>query len=82
MRAAHAWAEQEDKKLRADDPRFNLFVYMVHEDGSMMLYTSAFVVKYPDNEEFVCIFTEHHGFHVEALDDLRTLHVLKRVEIE
>ncbi len=90
MRAAHAWAEEEDKKLRADDNRFNYFVYMVHEDGSTMLYTSAFAVRYPKvsggvsgaENDFVCIFTEHHGFHVEAMDDLRVLHMLERVELE
>ena len=82
MRAAHAWAEQEDFRLRADDNRFNRFVYVVHEDGSMMFYQSAFVVRCPLDKNFVGIFTEHHGFFVEALDDLRVLHVLESVGLE
>ncbi len=82
MRAAHAWAAEEDKDLRSDDKRLNRFVYLVHEDGSSMFYSSAFAVKYPQNNDFICIFTEHHGFFVEALDDLQAFHMMERVELE
>ncbi len=40
-------------------------VNIVHDDGSKFNFKYAFLKKITiDNEEFICVFTEHHGVWV------------------
>ena len=71
-------AEAVDKDLRADDPRFRHTVYLVHEEGTSMLWRYAFAVKV---EEWYLIFTEHHGTHVYSEQDLSGICQFRDVEI-
>jgi len=72
-------AESYDKKLLANDPRFRREVSIIHEDGSINHYDSAFLMKIADNHisqlttkesYWIICFTEHHGLHIEHSDDL------------
>lgn len=67
MRAIHKLVEEYDKTLRADDPRFRKLVIVKEAHGmSTFVYQDAFVVR---KDDWYCVFTEHHGFHVYHSDD-------------
>jgi len=81
MRKAHAWALQWEDKWKqkylrtgkAGHPGFDGLVTLVCDDGTTYTYFDAFAAKYQPphcDTEFVVVFTEHHGFHIEAEDDL------------
>lgn len=61
-------ARAYDVTLRADDERFSFSVRVSLNDGAFFFYPSAFIHKF--NDEFYCVFTEHYGFHVYAVDDI------------
>lgn len=64
------WAKEYDSKLRADDPRFCRAVTIYHEEGSVLHFRSAFVIKKKNKKmTWYCIFTEHHSFHIYAGDE-------------
>ena len=67
MRRVHELAKNYDETLRADDPRFNFCVRILHEEGSTFWFENAFLMKHG---EFVIVFSEHQGFHVFAVEDL------------
>ena len=83
MKRAHKMAEAYDKDLLATDSRFSRAVKLVHEEGTLLFFESAFLLKWKDPEvkpgawgacetagQWLLVFTEHHGFHVYPLDDL------------
>jgi len=75
--------------LRADDPRLRGSVQIVHDDGSILFYEFAFVERHPHDglqplktgEGWWFIFTEHHGFHVYATDEVK-IRQYKRADIK
>jgi hypothetical protein len=74
-------AEEYNKTLWASDPRFNRSVTLLHRDGSIEHYDSAFLLQ---RDGYVVCFTEHHGHHIDHVDEL--LHYFqserKRLPIE
>lgn len=67
LREARQRAQEIDDKLTAYDFQHGSRVYVKHEDGTELDFNSAFLQK---DDEWVYIFTEHHGFHVYHLEDL------------
>lgn len=73
-------ASDYDAGLLANDPRFRREVTLIHEDGSVVHYDSAFLMKVKDTtsqlgepgdqEYWIVCFTEHHGLHVDHSTDL------------
>jgi hypothetical protein len=76
-------AEAYDFQLRANDPRFRRETTLIHEDGSVVHYDSAFLMKIVDRSTFptdkpdevkprywIITFTEHHGLHIDHSDEL------------
>jgi hypothetical protein len=61
-------AEDYDAKLLATDPRFRREVTLVHTDGSIMHYNSAFLMRIQGT--WIAVFTEHHRLMVYDADDL------------
>lgn len=61
-------AEAYDHQLRADDPRFRREVTLIHEQGSVEHYDSAFLIRI--RGEWIVAFTEHHGLRIYHADDL------------
>jgi hypothetical protein len=79
LRKVRKVAEDYDAKLPASDPRFQREVTLIHEDGSVVHYNSAFLMKMADshvslltteNSFWIICFTEHHGLHIDHSDDL------------
>jgi hypothetical protein len=67
MRAIYKLAGDYDSTLRADDPRFRKVVIVKEEHGmSTFIYEDAFVVR---KDDWYCVFTEHHGYHVYHHED-------------
>lgn len=60
-------AGKYDDELLATDPRFNHRVFLVHRDGSVLLFGSAFLIE---QDEWVSVFTEHHSYFVYHKEDL------------
>lgn len=60
-------AKEADKKLTAYDFRPTDLVLVVHEEGTQLMYRSAFLKEWKD---YVFIFTEHHGTLVYHKTDL------------
>jgi hypothetical protein len=54
-------------KLRSDDPRFKQRVLITHEDGSVFLFTNAFMMRY---HNWLLVFAEHHQNHYYDINDL------------
>lgn len=63
------------------DKRFQDSVVIIHEEGTVLNYKSAFLMRYYDSEhgnwgacespgEWLFVFTEHHGVLVYPLTDL------------
>lgn len=68
LKKIRAKAEEYDKKLRADDPRFRREVTIIHVDGTVTHYDSAFLMRI--ESVWIACFTEHHGLHIEHTDEL------------
>ena len=68
LQEAQAKADAYDRTLQATDPRFRRRVQLVHGDGSVLHFDSAFLMAI--GEEWVAAFTEHHGCHVYHVEDL------------
>jgi len=67
------WADHYHRTGKAGHPGFNGLVTVVDESGSTFTYFDAFAVKHCPrgwDDDFVVVFTEHHGFHIFAEDDL------------
>jgi len=68
---ARAKADALDKKLLATDKRLSGSVLLVHQDGSVVLFNSAFALRFAS--VWIIVLTEHHGAHVYHSGDLRLL---------
>jgi hypothetical protein len=62
-------ANEYDNQLACTDPRFLRSVHVVHQDGSVFFFRHAFLM-WKDN--WVIVFSEHHGVHVYDQDDVET----------
>jgi hypothetical protein len=71
-------AKAYDTKLRADDPRFRNAVMVIHEDGTVLHFEWAFVLKL---QNWYVIFTEHHRWHIYSENDVQVFMRGPRVEI-
>lgn len=73
MSSFEAWevAGYYDDKLLATDPRFDRKVFIIHQDGSTLMFERAFLMK---KEEWIFLFTEHHSFCTYHQDDLVSFH--------
>lgn len=77
------WARQHGKGHTAIDPRFNNYVYLIHEDGSSHFYRSAFAVRYRDEAgSWIVVYPEHDDIRVESEDDLLFYGMFKRVKLK
>lgn len=82
MRRVWEVAKKMDESLLATNPGFQNKVLVRHEEGTTLFYENAFAMRYYDKDgvkhcwgnkhpnEWLLVFTEHHGFHVYPLDDL------------
>ncbi len=68
-REAKELAETYDGKLLATDPRFQRWAEVGLEDSTFFRWRNGFLME---NDEFLFVFTEHYGFHVYDLDDVRS----------
>lgn len=83
LKEARAKAEAMHGELRSDDSRFKCALAVRHDDGSFLFFESAFFETLPgpgvvaidgctmEYSDWCVIFTEHHGFHVYAWDEVR-----------
>lgn len=67
------FAAKYHKDLLATDPRFRLGVQIKHTDGSIFKWARAF---YLEEDYFVMVFTEHHGFYVYYREDLISIELV------
>jgi len=94
MRRAHDVAADYNVKLKATDPRLNFCVRIIHEEGTIYFFERAFLMQWKDPSvtpdpqnagerqgEWLLVFTEHHGFHVFAFDDLMCYDQFSRVHL-
>ncbi len=88
MKEVQAWARQRDAKLNLEDD-WKLFqnnVEFSHMDGTHCRFTGSWVEVQPcawsEDEFFICIFTEHHGYHVYCSDEFRYVKDDKRTIVE
>lgn len=65
---AQTVAKETDKKLTAYDFNPYSMVEIIHEEGTILHYKSAFTKEWKD---WVFVFTEHHGTHVYHISDLK-----------
>jgi len=70
--------EEIDKTLTALSFNPKSWVYIIHEEGTTLIYRSAFAVKYDD---WYLIFTEHHGNMLHHNSDVKVFG-LKSVALE
>lgn len=88
FKAAHFLAKEKalelDDQLRAGDPRLNGSVLVIHLDGSVFLFDSAFVLLWKSGaHEFALVATEHHGTRVYPMDEITHLRAIgPRLHIE
>jgi hypothetical protein len=66
---AEAWAHQYERTLTLRD--FNGSVLLVDDEGCVLFWQWACYAA--ASPQFYAIFTEHHGVHLHALDDVLTI---------
>jgi hypothetical protein len=64
---AEAIARAYDDQLTADNSRFNNAVQIIHEEGTVLFYRSAFLMTW---KEWIFVFAEHHGYSIHHKEDL------------
>ena len=92
MKRVYEIAKIYDKKLLATNPRLRRSVKIVHEDGSVFFIRNAFLMKYKDKtmerrehdadnfNEWLIFFSEHNGFDVFHMDDIKYYFQFKDVK--
>lgn len=60
-------AGQYDDTLPSTDPRFRRSVLLIHDDGSIFIIKSSFLMK---KDEWLVVFSEHHPFSIYHVDSL------------
>lgn len=71
-------AKEIDVSLKATDKRFRNSVKLVTDEGTVLLYENAFLLK---KENWLLLFTEHHGYNVFCEDDLLHYSQYKRIGV-
>lgn len=66
-REAEQVAKEADKKLTAYNFNPYHMVEIIHEEGTILHYKSAFTKEWKD---YIFVFTEHHGTHIYHKSDL------------
>lgn len=90
MQRVYDRAAEYDKSFLSTNDRYRNVVMIVHEEGTILWYRNAFVMKYYDEKhgdwgasenpgQWIMVFTEHHGFHVYPIDDLHDWCQFQRV---
>lgn len=74
---ANEIANDYNDYLLATDERFSNVVRINHHDGSSFTYTHSFLIYITD--EWLAVFTEHHGYKVYNTGDLTFFAQYKRV---
>lgn len=64
-------AKEYNAQLQADDPRFRRSVLLLHKEGTTLFFQRAF--RMTAGDQYLVIFTEHHGFHVYHCDEVTKL---------
>ena len=64
---ANGIADKVDKTLQPGDSRYSRYVQMIDNEGSVMFYKNAFLLKHGD---WILCFTEDHGYFVYHMQDL------------
>ena len=96
MKRANLLAEEYDKKLQSTDPRFCHSVRIIHEEGTVLAFNHAFIMRWKDpavepggwgaigqsGGVWVIVFTEHHGFHLYPRGDLYDFAEYQRISAE
>lgn len=68
LKAVLAKVAAYDKQLLASDPRFQRRATLIHDDGSVLHFDSAFLLRV--DVDWIAVFTEHHGYTVYHDSDL------------
>ncbi len=81
LREQYVLAEMMNSNLRGDDPRLRGAVLIHHGDGSVLFFENAFAEWHERNkandkpghlhDDWWYIFSEHHGVHVYADDEVK-----------
>tara|TARA_Y100000034_G_scaffold102343_1_gene127167 strand:- start:389 stop:679 length:291 start_codon:yes stop_codon:yes gene_type:complete len=77
LKEIREWAKARNNDLRLDTHAelFQNNVEFSHYDGTKCRFTNSWVEVQPcdwsADEFFICIFTEHHGWHVYCSDEFR-----------
>jgi hypothetical protein len=74
---AFAWANQN---LTAYHQGFGETVELIHEDGTVMVFQNAFARLV--DKHYIAVFSEHNGYHVQAVDDLHTYRCYKTMPLK
>lgn len=84
LQKAYERAEEYLKQVFAANPgslsMFNYWVYLIHEDGTIMHFREAFAVKSKDG--WLMVFPEHYDIYVVHVDDLIYYAQFKQLPIE
>lgn len=64
---AYKLAQKYNETLLCTDPRLHNAVHVFVDDGSTFMWQNAFLMS---KDDYIIIFTEHHGFHVYHKDDV------------
>jgi len=74
MNTTQRWNASRERmnavNLRATDKRFGI-VHVIHQDGSSLVFHNAFAERDPEDKEFVWVYSEHVGYHLFHIEDLR-----------
>jgi hypothetical protein len=57
-------------KLVCTDFKEGSFVQISHDDGSFFLWKRAFAHNPKNDQRWLAVYTEHHGYHLYHEDDL------------
>jgi len=63
----HDLAKKIDSNLKATDPRFRRAVRLFTDDGAMLFYENAFLMR---KDKWIFLFAEHYMCEVFHEDDL------------
>lgn len=86
-------AEEMVATFPAEDERWSRSVFIIHEEGTTLRFRWAFLMEYYDAKhgnwgasmypgQWLFVFTEHHGIHIYAIEDLIHYEQLQLCEIE
>lgn len=65
--------------IKSTDSRFNRYVDVICNDGTILNLPNTFVFKY---EEWYIVISEHQGHFIYNEEDIYKIHQYERIEIE